>query len=103
MVIYWKTYEVKIGRSCEYEKFTDTVKVEKILYAGDSIDYINLKSTVSKHYYQMDSWELSFHIGKDFTEKEIKNSINKFYIIGERITHGTCTPYSIKQMKLVKK
>ncbi|WP_396145521.1 hypothetical protein [Flavobacterium sp.] len=106
IVIYCKkTNELCIGcGGCEYEKFTDTIKVEKIVYKSDSIDYINFKSTVNSNLkYQEDSWELSFRIGKDFSEKEIKDTLNKYSITGERITKGTCTPYSIKDMKLIKK
>jgi|GEM_PF-3146654 len=106
VVIYWKkTNELCIGcGGCEYEKFTDTIKVEKIVYESDSIDYINFKSTVNSNLkYQESSWELSFRIGKDFSEKEIKDTLNKYLITGERITKGACTPYSIKDMKLIKK
>ena len=106
-LIYWKTNRIYPRfKGCEYEKFTDTIKVEKIVYKNDSIDYINFKSIIdSNQIYQEDSWDLSFGIGKDFSEKEIKDTLNKYYINGERIIPGTgtCSPYSIAEMQLIKK
>ncbi|RKR09216.1 hypothetical protein C8C83_0835 [Flavobacterium sp. 90] len=104
-LIYWKTNRISPGSGgCEYEKFTDTIKVEKIVYKNDSIDYINFKSIVdSNQIYQEDSWDLSFRIGKDFSEKEIKDTLNKYSINGQRIIKGACTPYSIEEMQLIKK
>ena len=48
--------------------------------------------------YKKDIWFTS-----DFSEKEIKDTLNKYSITGERIIKGACTPYSIKEMKLIKK
>jgi hypothetical protein len=89
---------------CDYENFTDRVKVKKIVLADDSIDLIYLKSIIdTNHIYQIDSYDYSVAIEKDFDEKEIKDTLRKYAISGERITHGCCTPYSIRTMKLAKK
>jgi ferredoxin len=88
---------------CEYEKYTDTVKIDKF-YKRDSIDYINLKSTLnSNHEYKGNKMRYIFRIGKEFYEKEIKDTSNKYSIIVERINQGTCAPYIIKEIKLIKK
>lgn len=99
-----KNQTIYVGGACEYQNFTDKVKVEKIVLAGDSIDVIYLNSIIDTNLtYQMDSWELSFRLGKDFSDKEIRDTINKYSITGSRITKGTCVPYSIDKMILDKK
>lgn len=104
--IYWKNrYQTCEGCGvCQYEKFTDTVKVEKIAFKNDSIDYINFKSTIyPDQKYQEDSRKLSFLIDKEFTEKEIKDTLNTYTISGDRIITGSCTPCNIHKIELVKR
>ena len=107
---YWKTKNI-LGNEkcigcgvCKYEKFSETVKVKKIFFANDSINSIEFISTTdSIKKYDLDAWELSFRIGKEFSEKEIRDTLNNYTITGERIIEGTCTPVSIDKIKLLKK
>lgn len=103
IIVYFKK-EPYDGGGCEYQDFTDKVKVEKIVLVGDSVDVIHFQSIIDTNlHYQMDSWDLSFRIGKEFSYKEIKDSLNEYAITGNRITKGNCVPYSIDKMILEKK
>lgn len=100
-----KKYESCDGcGGCLYEKFTDSIKVEKIVYKNNSINYIIFKSTIdSNQKYQEDSCSLSYSIGKDFSKQEILDTIQNYAINGERIIKGSCTPYTIDKIKRIKK
>lgn len=99
-----KNETIYIGGACGYENFTDQVRVEKIVLVGDSIDFIYLNSIIDPSLtYQMDSWELSFRIGTDFSDAEIRDTLNTYSMTGSRITKGACVPYTIDKMILDKK
>ncbi|MGX7668763.1 hypothetical protein [Flavobacterium pedocola] len=89
---------------CDYKKFVDSVKVEKIVWEKDSIDFMYLKSTIDTNIeYQIDRHEFEMVIEKNFDEKLITDTLNKYRISGEIITKGSCAPYIIEKMKLCKK
>lgn len=104
-IIYWK----KNGKcegcgGCDYEKFTDKIKVKKIIWQNDSIYEIHFKSNIDSNWvYRLYLDELKEQLKKDFNKKTITDTLKTYTISGERITRGACTPYVILKMNLNKK
>ena len=104
-VIYWKKNENCDGcGGCDYEKFTDKIKVEKIIWQNDSIYEVYFKSNIDSNWvYHLYLDELKEQLKKDFDKKTIQDTLKTYDISGDRITKGACTPYVILKMNLSKK
>ena len=105
-IIVYKTTMVDCDGcgGCSYSQFEGMVKVDTIHYnlKTDSIDYCILKSDTSKALFYFDKYDIYSQKGV-LNSKLITDSETKFFIKGNYITTGTCTPYNIDTIYLIKK
>ena len=88
---------------CSYAKFEDQVQIKSTQLKNDTIVEVLFNSII-------DSTQISYHINsweiyQKFTNLDpnlFKNNKQTFHISGEKITSGSCQPYHIKKIEVVK-
>ena len=88
---------------CSYVKFEDQVQIKSAQYKNDTLVEVLFSSIIdsTQFNYHINSWD----IYERFTNLDPNLYSNKkttFHISGEKITSGSCAPYFIKKIEVVK-
>lgn len=105
ILIIFSGCEVRDGDDrCEYEYFSDTVFIKNLFIKEDfSIGNVTFQhvDTLIKYPYEVDEHELAY-IQKNFTVESLNSKRGIFLIEGSHIKNGTCTPYTIEKITVLK-
>lgn len=92
------------GDPCEYISFSDTVFITKLFINEDySIGNVSFQSldSANEYSYEVSQHELSY-LEKNFTLESLNIKKGKFLVEGQRAISGTCVPYTIGEITLLK-